>query len=239
MPYRNALPNRQIAAHSLLTFFVLTPGPPRHSLHATSLHDRALPAAGWFLRLRCPLDLGNHLLEGFGNVLVLSRRCLDKTAFEFRCYLLALFDGDFSLGFLEVTLVSDDHDWDRVGSLRNVSNEKSFRSGETYQVIQNLVMDDIDHIEGLLRGDRVYEHIPMDADEVLRIEHAVLILRVWLVLVVYPRAVSTDLALCINDLCQKGLAFVLDLMAECVLDGWVVGFDKVAFDVSDSEGGFT
>lgn len=101
-------------------------------------------------------------------------------------------------------------------------NEEVVSIVRTYQVVQNLVMDDIDHVKGLLRGDRVYEHIPMDPNKVLRVEHAVLILRVYLVLDACPSTWSTDLALCINNLSQEGLAFILDLMAECVLDGWVV-----------------
>jgi len=40
----------------------------------------------------------------------------------------------------------------------------------------------------------------------------------------------------INDLCQKSLAFVYNLVAECVFDSRIVTFDKVAFAVLDGEG---
>jgi hypothetical protein len=40
----------------------------------------------------------------------------------------------------------------------------------------------------------------------------------------------------IDDLGQKGLAFVDDLMTESVFDGRIVTFDKVAFAVLHGEG---
>lgn len=40
----------------------------------------------------------------------------------------------------------------------------------------------------------------------------------------------------IDDLSQKCLTFVYDLVAECVFDGRVVTFNKVAFAVLDGEG---
>jgi len=53
-------------------------------------------------------------------------------------------------------------------------------------MVQNLVMDDIDHVEGLLRGNRVDEHVPMNPNKMLRVEHAVLVLRLYLVLDACP-----------------------------------------------------
>jgi hypothetical protein len=49
--------------------------------------------------------------------------------------------------------------------------------GYTYQVVENLVADDARHLEALLAGDRVDNDVAVDADEVLRVEDAVLILR--------------------------------------------------------------
>lgn len=46
----------------------------------------------------------------------------------------------------------------------------------TYEVIENLVSNYADHLEGLLGGDRVDQHVAMNADEVLRVEDTVLIL---------------------------------------------------------------
>jgi hypothetical protein len=44
-------------------------------------------------------------------------------------------------------------------------------------VIEDLVADDTRHFEALLAGDRVDNHVAMDADEVLRVEDAVLVLQ--------------------------------------------------------------
>jgi hypothetical protein len=38
----------------------------------------------------------------------------------------------------------------------------------------------------------------------------------------------------VNDFREEGLAFVDDLMAERILDGGIVAFDKMAFAVLDS-----
>ena len=43
-------------------------------------------------------------------------------------------------------------------------------------MVQDLVSDDPDHLEGLLRRDRVHEHISMDPNEMLGVQHAVFIL---------------------------------------------------------------
>jgi hypothetical protein len=47
----------------------------------------------------------------------------------------------------------------------------------TYQVVEDLVADDARHLEALLAGDRVDNDVAVDADEVLRVEDAVLILQ--------------------------------------------------------------
>lgn len=44
-------------------------------------------------------------------------------------------------------------------------------------MIENLVSNYADHFEGLLGGDRVNQHVAMNADEVLRVEYAVLVLQ--------------------------------------------------------------
>jgi hypothetical protein len=50
------------------------------------------------------------------------------------------------------------------------------RNEGTYEVVQNLVADDARHFEALLAGDRVDDHVAVDADEVFRVEYAVFIL---------------------------------------------------------------
>lgn len=47
---------------------------------------------------------------------------------------------------------------------------------ETYEVVQQLLTDDLDHLEGGLGSHRVDKHIAVNADEVLAIHDAVLIL---------------------------------------------------------------
>lgn len=46
----------------------------------------------------------------------------------------------------------------------------------TYEVVQDLVANDAGHFEALLAGHRVHNHVAMDANEVFRVEYAVLIL---------------------------------------------------------------
>lgn len=40
----------------------------------------------------------------------------------------------------------------------------------TYKVVQDLVADDLDHFEGLGRGNGVDEDVAMDTDEVLGVQ---------------------------------------------------------------------
>lgn len=83
--------------------------------------------------------------------------------------------------------------------------------GQTYQVVQKLLADNLDHLEGGLGRHRVDEHVTVDTDEVLAIHDAVLIL-----------------AGGVDDLGRELLALVLDDLGKGVLDGGVVGFHKVA-----------
>ena len=43
-------------------------------------------------------------------------------------------------------------------------------------MIQDLVSDDLNHLKGLRRCDGIHEHVPMDPNEMLRVEDAVFIL---------------------------------------------------------------
>ena len=91
----------------------------------------------------------------------------------------------------------------------------------TDEVVEDLVADHLDHLEGLQRGDAVDEHVAVDADKVLRVEDAVLVL-----------------AGRVDDFRRIVLPLVPDLFAEGVLDGRVVALDKVPVDVAHGEGGF-
>lgn len=46
----------------------------------------------------------------------------------------------------------------------------------TDEVVEDLVADDLDHLKGLHRRNRVDEDIAVDSNEVLRVQNAVLIL---------------------------------------------------------------
>ena len=56
------------------------------------------------------------------------------------------------------------------------AGRKAVSGGSSYQVIEDLLADDADHLKGLLGGDRVDQQIAVDADEMLRVENAVLVL---------------------------------------------------------------
>lgn len=43
-------------------------------------------------------------------------------------------------------------------------------------MVENLVADDLDHLEGLHGSNRVDENIAVDSNEVLRVQDAVLVL---------------------------------------------------------------
>ena len=88
-------------------------------------------------------------------------------------------------------------------------------------MVQNLVANDAHHLEALLAADRVDDHVTVDANEVFGVEDAVLVL-----------------AGGVDHLDGEVMVAVADDFAKGVLDGWVVGVDKVAVDILDCEGGF-
>jgi len=49
---------------------------------------------------------------------------------------------------------------------------------------------------------------------------------------------GTNLSSCVDNLGREILTLVPDLFAEGIFDGGVVALDKMAVDVSNSEGGF-
>lgn len=62
------------------------------------------------------------------------------------------------------------------GSAGHWANTVSADGRMAYQVVQQLVTDGSDHLEGLLGRYRVHQHIAMDANEVLACHDTVLIL---------------------------------------------------------------
>ena len=85
-------------------------------------------------------------------------------------------------------------------------------------MIQNLVPDDPAHLKTLFASHRVYDHIAMYSNEMLAIEDRVLVL-----------------AGRIDNLYSEILVLVPNDFAECILNGRVVGVDKVVVDKLDCQ----
>lgn len=65
----------------------------------------------------------------------------------------------------------------RKASKRRLSKgDEGARDCETYEVVQQLLADNLHHLEGGFGGHRVDKHIAVDADEVLAVHDTVLIL---------------------------------------------------------------
>jgi len=80
----------------------------------------------------------------------------------------------------------------------------------THKVIQNLLPDDSDHVKALLVSHAVYDHISMNPNELSAIEYRVLVLTGG-----------------VDDLGRKVLVLVANDFGEGVLNGGIVGVDKV------------
>jgi hypothetical protein len=90
---------------------------------------------------------------------------------------------------------------------------------QTYQVIQNLITNDSDHLEALLTSHRVDDHVPVDANVVLAVEKTVFVL-----------------AGGVDHLDSVVLVAESEDFAECVFNGGVVRVDKVPVDELHREG---
>ena len=154
----------------------------KHSI-CRRLHDDTLVPARGLARVLALLDLGNHEVERLGHVLVVPRTGFCPRALEFVGERAAVFGLDLALFGLEVGFVAYDDEGDRFDALCSPHVLAGGRGSgwnvdwATYKVVQDLVADDPRHLEALLRGHRVDDQVAMDADEVLRVKNAVLILR--------------------------------------------------------------
>ena len=88
-------------------------------------------------------------------------------------------------------------------------------------MVEDLVADHADHIEGVSAANGVDEHVAVDADEVLVVEDGVFVL-----------------AGRVDDFHRVVMVLVVDNLAERVFDGRVVGVDKVTVDILDRKGAF-
>lgn len=150
------------------------------------LHDDALAPTSGLTRILALLHLGDHELKCLLDVLVVPRARLGPRALELLGEGLALLGCDLALLGAQVRLVADYDERDEFGGLRAPPRQPKcvaggegthwVRSRNTHEVVEDLVADDAGHLEALLARDRVDNHVPMDADEVLRVQDAVFIL---------------------------------------------------------------
>lgn len=191
MPHRMLQPSISFSlrffllSDCLIASSSLSTGTPRrtHSRQQrASLHDYTFAASSGLTRILALLHLGNHELKTLLHVLVVPRAGFSPGTFEFCSESTAVFGSDLALFWAEIGLVAYDDKGDpfdslRIGAVRNGKTGWRECQGEvTHKVIQNLVADDACHFEALLAGNRVDNHVAMDANEVLRIEDAVFIL---------------------------------------------------------------
>lgn len=125
---------------------------------------------------------------------------------------------------------------------------------QSNQVVKDLVPDNADHLKRLLRGERIDQHVSMDADEVFRVENAVLVLdedfgisglKGWcdtghmhFFAISCRRGTKAYLSRSVDNFCREILCFVANDLAEGVFDGWVIALDEVAVDELHCERGF-
>ena len=89
----------------------------------------------------------------------------------------------------------------------------------TYQVVENLLANDANHVEALLVAYTIHNHVSMDADELSAVQNGVFVL-----------------SCCVDDLGCKILVLVTDDFGKGILNGRVVGVDKVTIDELNGKG---
>ena len=162
------------------------------------LHDMALAPACGLTGILTLLHLLYHELKRLEHVLVVSRRGFGPGALELGGECLAVLGRDLALFGAEVGLVTYNDKGDPIDGLygetwlavvvacpygtvglcrRDNRVARPRKDGqETYKVVEDLVTNDARHLETLLAGHRIDNQVAMDANEVLRIQNAVLIL---------------------------------------------------------------
>lgn len=80
-------------------------------------------------------------------------------------------------------------------------------------MVQNFVSNDLYHFECWERGHGVHKHVPVDPNEMLRIQDTVFIL-----------------ACCVDNFCLKLMAIILNRLTEGVFDRRIVAVNEVAVD---------
>lgn len=160
----------------------------------------------WFRTALCGalIRLAEHSLECLCDVGIVSGADLDPSGLELCGELLCFGLGDLPLD-MQIALLTNNDTGDGFGA----------------RVIEDLVVDGLDHVEAIAGCDAVDEHVAVDANGVFGIENRVFIL-----------------AGCVDDVAVVFLALVGDGFLEDVFNGGVVRVDKGVFDVSNDQGGF-
>lgn len=81
------------------------------------LHDRALVSSSWFIWVLSLLDLSDDQLESLGDILVIARAGLGPRTLILLSQRLSILRGYLSLFWAKITLVTNNDNWDPVGSL--------------------------------------------------------------------------------------------------------------------------
>ena len=151
------------------------------------LHYVAFTTSRWLSRVLRFLNFRNHGLESLGHVLIEPRTSFRKAASEFFRQSSSLIGRNLPLLGLQIAFVSNNDQWNPLNLLTDLISpvhwrKRSIRKYEnTHKMVKDLVSNDLDHIEGLLRCDRIDQHVAMDANEMFRIHDAVLILETTMV----------------------------------------------------------
>lgn len=90
----------------------------------TLLHDNAVLALLGLAGFLALLDLGYHALKGLTNILVKSGTCFCPATVELLGELTTIFRLDLALLGSQIGFVTNDNQWDRLGTL-----ERYVRSG--------------------------------------------------------------------------------------------------------------
>lgn len=170
---------------------LMNPCPPsicenkNNNRHQKKSHHLTLAGLRGLARTLGFFNLADQQLKCFGNVLVVPSRGFGPPALELFGEGLSVLGRDLSLFGSQIALIAHDADGNVVGALfvtllafvHQAGREREDGTqGYTDKVVQNLVPDDLDHLKGRHRLDRVHQHVAMDADKVLRVQDAVLIL---------------------------------------------------------------
>lgn len=116
-------------------------------------HQLALSAGRGLAGVGALLDLGDEKLKALADVLVVAGAGLGVAAVVLFRQLAAVLGRDLALLGSQIALVAHNDNGHPVGA----------------EVVQNLLSNNLDHLKRGQRGDRVYEHVAVYANKMLRV----------------------------------------------------------------------